>query len=120
MDLYCKNCNHKLTLNPLKLTLEEELNSNSGQDLLKSGMYIPSLENEYGPDLFDYLIATDSIILSDHKDKSRFIGCCGPSNFETFNQICPKCDSEIGVIIADCYTSHFTGIDSKKVFMKPL
>ena len=120
MELYCKKCNQKLTLTPLQHAYKEELNPNGQKDLLKSGMYIFTDEAEYMLENFDVLVAYDSINLVNHKDRSRFIGCCGPGDFNVYNQICPNCSAEIGVLIDDCWTDRFIGIDSSKVATKPL
>lgn len=121
MDLYCKQCNYKLTPHSLKEAISKELSYIDEEELLKEGMYISTIEADYFFNIsIDYLLNSKSTVLIDHQDSTRFNGCCGPSEFGKLNQICPQCKSEIGVLIADCWTSRFIGIDSNKVSKKPL
>lgn len=121
MKLYCKKCNELLTLDSLKKARTEDLKFVDGEDLLPQGTFIEALEAEYFFGVpIDYLIDSDSINLEDHKEKSRFIGCCGSSQLECLNQICPNCKNEIGIFVSDCFTSTFTGIDIDKVSLKSL
>lgn len=121
MEFYCNKCNHKLTQNPLKISSKKELDYSDEEDLLKPGTYISVTETTFNFDInIEYLISFDSIILNDHKENFKLQGCCGPSNFNTLNQVCPKCNHEIGVLIADCWTPCFIGIDATKIAKKPL
>lgn len=121
MELYCKNCNTLLTLSPLIKSNYKELTFIDEKELLNDNKYILASEAEFNFEIpIEYLINTNGILLSDHKDLSRFNGCCGPSEFGKLNQICTKCKFEIGVLIADCWTPRFIGIDINKVSKKPL
>ncbi|MGG6231338.1 hypothetical protein [Tenacibaculum sp. SDUM215027] len=121
MKLYCKNCNNLLTINTLKESKFDEIKFVDESELLPNGKYIEASKVGYNFEIpIDYLINTKSILLKDHKESIRFQGCCGPSEFSTLNQVCPKCNSEIGVLVADCWTSRFIGIDIRKVSLKPL
>ena len=121
MNLFCKKCNKLLTLSSLKESTYDELTFIDEKELLNENNYILASEAEI---LFEipikYLIHTNSISLIDHPDKQRFSGCCGTSQFSKLNQVCPQCGFEIGVLINDCWTPKFIGLDIHKVSLKPL
>ena len=121
MKLYCKKCNNLLTLESLMKSTYKEVRFIDEKELLLEDKYIKASEIDYNFGIsIDYLINTKSIILKNHKESIRLQGCCGPSEFGILNQVCPKCDFEIGVIIADCWTPRFIGVDKNKVSEKPL
>jgi len=119
MDLYCKNCKHKITRSPLKEAKIEELSSVEETELLAEDNYIKV--NKVGVVFsvpMEYLIHTKSLHLKDYIASNTFTGCCGPSQFDKINQVCPKCSAEIGILIADCWTSKFIAVDINKVIEK--
>ncbi|WP_028890453.1 hypothetical protein [Tenacibaculum ovolyticum] len=121
MKLYCKKCNDLLTPETLKKSTFKEVRFIDEKELLFDGKYIDASEVDYNFEIpIDYLINTKSIVLKNHKESVRFQGCCGPSEFGALNQVCLKCNFEIGVLVADCWTSRFIGIDKSKVSEKPL
>lgn len=121
MKLYCKKCNELLTLNTLRKVKVEDVSLEDEIDLLPYNKFIEAYETEYNFEVsIDYLLNTESINLENHKDRSRFTGCCGSSQLKNLNQVCPNCKNEIGLIVDDCWTSRFTGIDASKISLKPL
>ncbi len=98
MELYCKNCNNPLTKNPLIEAKVEELKYIDRKELLSEGKFIDASIVEYNFGIqIHYLIHTESISLKNHKDKVKLQGCCGPSNFNSLNQVCTICRFAIGV-----------------------
>lgn len=119
MKLYCKRCNEILTTKSLikakGIKLEDE------SELLSADEYIEAFKTSFNFGVpIEYLVHSESILLNDHKDDNRFIGCCGPGQFEHLNKVCPNCKNEIGIYIADCCTPRFIGIDKNKVSLQPL
>ena len=121
MKLYCKRCNELLTPKTLIKADEDELRFEEGEELLPKDKYVLN-DDIWNFDKLEtsYLINIKSIILKDHEDKSRMVGCCGPSGLDGFNQLCPNCNEEVGILVADCFTLHFVGIDVNKVSLKPM
>jgi len=121
MKLYCKRCNELLTPKALIKAKEYELRFEEGKELLPTGNYILNKDIWNFDNLeISYLVNIKSIILKDHDDRERMAGCCGPSGAFGYNQICPNCNREIGVLVADCFTTHFVGIDKSSVSLLPL
>lgn len=121
MRLYCKKCNNELTNENLTKALLSELSDVEGNELLPKAKYIEVKKSEYNFTIkVDVLVHTKSINVIDHDNHLRLQGCCGPSEFGVLNQICSVCKTEIGVLIDDCWTQKFIGIDLSKVFVKPL
>ena len=121
MELYCKKCNNLLTQTPLKKSTFKEVKFIDEEELLQNGKYIEASKIDYNFEIpIDYFVNTESILLENHKDTIRLQGCCGPGEFGKLNQVCPRCKFEIGILIADCWTSRFIGIDESKVSKKPL
>lgn len=121
MKLYCKKCNNILTPNSLIKSKIDELNYNEEKEFLSLEKYIEVKNTNLNFNVsIDCLINSKSINLKNHKDKLKFKGCCGPSDFGCLNQVCEKCGFDIGVLIADCWTPVFIGIDLSKVSLKPL
>ena len=116
MNLFCKKCNELLTLCELNEASSDELEYIDAKELLDDGEYIAVQKTDYSFGIpISILINSDSLNLKDHEDGNRFFGCCGAGNFDVFNQVCPKCSAEIGVYIADCWTSIFIGVDGTKI-----
>ncbi len=121
MKLYCKKCNYLLTSLKLEKSELKQICLIDEKELLQDRKYIEANRIDYSFEIpIDYLINSKSISLKDHKDSIRLQGCCGPGNFGVLNQVCPKCKFEIGVLIADCWTPRFIGIDKSKISEKPL
>ncbi len=121
MKLYCKNCNEKLTPNALSEAELDLIDLREEEDLIPKGMFIEAnkIRFEFGVEI-KYILNIDSVRLQNHKEITRLQGCCGPSNFDALNQVCPKCSSEIGVISGDCCMPHFVGIAENAVSLLPL
>lgn len=121
MDLYCKNCNYKLTKQSLILTHISETCDNPFEPLLPLNSYILSKNTEYTfANKFQYYVCTDSLNLVDVFDDKRYEGCCGNSQYRYYNQACRRCKNEIGIIFDDCWAPCFIGIDENKISLKPL
>ncbi|SEE09319.1 hypothetical protein SAMN04487765_1369 [Tenacibaculum sp. MAR_2010_89] len=90
-------------------------------DLIPIGKYIVNSDIwNFGDLEIIYLINANNIDLKSHHDYAKMQGCCGPSGADGLNQLCPTCKEEIGVLVADCYTPRFIGLDVNKVSLKPL
>ncbi|MNV13697.1 hypothetical protein D3C71_1043470 [compost metagenome] len=121
MELYCKKCNHKLTVMELQQVSSDKTNLSDQATLIDPGLYVNAREIEiYFEQQIDFLVNKQSIILHNHKDRTRLTGCCGPGDLSVLNQVCPNCNTEIGVIIEDCWLPHFIGISEETVSKKPL
>lgn len=121
MELYCKKCNCKLTVIALQQVSSGQANLKSQATLIDSGFYVNASEIEiHFEQPIDFLVNKESVHLHDHKDRSRFSGCCGPGNLSVLNQVCPKCSAEIGVIVEDCIFPYFVGISENTVSKEPL
>lgn len=121
MQLYCKKCNYKLTAIELQQVFSDKANLEDCAPLIDPGLYINANEIEihFGKQI-DFLVNTESVHLSNHKDSARLTGCCGPGDLSVLNQVCPNCSAEIGVIVEDCWLSHFIGISEETVSKEPL
>ena len=121
MNLYCKTCNYKLTVTDLQRVFSDQVNLKDQEDLIGPGLYIHASETDihFGPRI-DFLVNKESVILHDHKDSSRLTGCCGPSDLNVLNQVCPNCSVAVGLIAADCWIPHFVGISGNAVSKEPL
>ncbi|SEC00396.1 hypothetical protein SAMN04489761_2224 [Tenacibaculum sp. MAR_2009_124] len=121
MKLCCKNCNDLLTPKVLLKSEIDELSYIDEEELLQEGKFIEASKVEYNFGIpIEYLINSKSIILKNHSESIRLQGCCGPSEFDKLNQVCVNCNNEIGVLIADCWTSKFIGVNMSKVSLKRL
>lgn len=121
MELYCKKCNHKLTVMDLQQVSSDKTNLNDQAALIDLGFYVNASEIEiHFEKQIDFLINKQSIVLHNHKDRTRLTGCCGPGDLNVLNQVCPKCCTEIGVIIEDCWLPHFIGISANTISTVPL
>lgn len=119
MELYCKNCNYKLTDKILVEAKKEELNYNDDVNLLPKNKFTFYSVNDFGFEIkITYLININSIKLNSNYNKMN--GCCGSSETTQYNQLCPNCKNEIGVLISDCWMPHFIGIDKDKTSLKPI
>lgn len=111
MQLYCKKCNHKLTVSELQLAKPGEANMDDQADLIGPGLYLKASEIDiHFEQSIDFLLNKKSVKLQNHKDRKRLQGCCGPGDLSVLNQVCPTCSAEIGVLVADCWFPHFVGI----------
>ncbi|CAL2089798.1 conserved protein of unknown function [Tenacibaculum sp. 190524A02b] len=120
MELYCKKCN-ELLVEGLNEAKNREVIYADECDLIPEGKYIVNKDVWNFEDLeIDYLINSNSMKLKDHHKSVRLQGCCGSSGLDGLNQLCPKCNYEVGVLVADCWTPRFIGIDMSKVSLKPL
>jgi|GEM_PF-4130362 len=121
MQLYCKKCNYKLTAMELQQVFSDQANMEDQAPLIGQGLYLNAREIEiHFEKQIDFLVNKESIILHNHKDRTRLTGCCGPGDLSVRNQVCPNCSAEIGVIVADCWLPHFIGISEETVSQKPL
>ena len=119
LEINCKKCNQ--SLNYCQLTEIEKINHDfrDDEELLDVDQFIVSNKMESSfPFLKGIVLNTKSVTLNDHEDSKRFYGCCGPSSMGKLNQVCPSCKSEIGLLVADRWASHYIGIDLSKVFIK--
>lgn len=120
MRLYCKKCNYLLVEN-LDKASKTEVTYKEEYDLISEGKYIPN-DNiwNFTNIKVSYIIHSKSISLKGHHIGLRMQGCCGPSGLDGFNQLCPNCNEEIGILVADCFTPHFIGIGKDKVSLTSL
>lgn len=116
MELYCKQCNHKLTVTDLQQSASNQANLEDQESLIGPGLYLDAgeIDIHFGKPI-DFLVNTKSVVLRNHKDRTRLQGCCGPGDLGVLNQVCPNCSAEIGVIVADCWLPHFIGISGEAV-----
>ncbi|WP_075342361.1 hypothetical protein [Tenacibaculum agarivorans] len=120
MKLYCKKCKYLLVEGLIKAKSSEVIYTDE-ISLIPKGKYLINNDVWNFEDLqITYLINIKSIKLKDHYDYKKMQGCCGPSGLDGLNQLCPTCNEEIGVLIADCFTPHFIGIEKNKVSEDPL
>ncbi|WP_025740577.1 hypothetical protein [Aquimarina pacifica] len=121
MELYCKKCKYRIHSRALQESKYIDVQYGDGQELLPAWEYVRTDKANYNFDFpIKYLVHSKSLLLIDHEDSLRFQGCCGPSQFGELNQVCPQCKNEIGILVADCWTSHFIGIDETKVTLQPI
>lgn len=57
----------------------------------------------------------DNFGMLEHKDLSRFVGCCGASPVGQPNLVCGNCRAEVGRKTDDCLTPHYIKLDQNKV-----
>lgn len=121
MQLYCKKCNYKLTVFELEQVSAGQANMEDQAPLIRPGLYIIAgeIDINFGKPI-DFLLNKDSVKLQNHKDTKRLQGCCGPGDLNVLNQVCPNCNSEIGILIADCWLPHFIGISGETINKEPL
>lgn len=120
MKFYCKKCNNLLIENLIQAKKEEILYDDE-QDLIPIGKFVLNEGIWNFDDLeITYLINADSIVLKNHYNSVKMQGCCGPSGMDGLNKLCPNCSQEIGVLVSDCYTPRFIGIDKNKVSESPI
>jgi hypothetical protein len=50
--------------------------------------------------------------MTNHSDRLRFQGCCGPSDGR-INQVC-MCGEEVATEVSDCWTSYYTHFEPDK------
>ena len=121
MELYCKQCNYKITVSPLVEATLDQLNMKDGEILIAAGKFIESEQTDvHFDEKIDYLMNPKGLRVMYHKDTSRLTGCCGPGPFNGLNLICGKCNAEIGIINEDCIMPHFIGISMNAVSKTPV
>lgn len=121
MQLYCKKCNHKLTVMELQQVSSDQANLEDQAALIGPGLYLNASEIEiHFEKQIDFLVNEESVRLNNHKDYKLLTGCCGPGDLSVLNQVCPNCSAEIGVIVADCWLPHFIGISEETVSKEAL
>ncbi|WP_272149249.1 hypothetical protein [Tenacibaculum aiptasiae] len=120
MKLYCKKCNYLLVEGLVKAINKEVIYADE-YDLIPIGKYIIN-NNIWNFENLEitYLLNVNNINLKNHYNHTKMQGCCGPSGVDGLNQLCPKCKQEVGVLVADCYTPYFIGIDKNKVSERPV
>ena len=114
IKIYCRECEIELTQELLEIH-EEDLRWVDNKDLMPKNNF-SVVTNEYS-NKKSIMVAIDDYNLKDHSDRSRFIGCCGSSNFSSLNKIC-LCGNEVASEISDCWLSHYIQFDLSKVFAK--
>ncbi|MGN7810373.1 hypothetical protein [Flavobacterium sp. 22076] len=114
IKIYCRECEIELTQELLEIP-EEDLRWVDNKDLMPKNNF-SVVTNEYS-NKKSIMVAIDDYNLKDHSDRSRFIGCCGSSNFSSLNKIC-LCGNEVASEISDCWLSHYIQFDLSKVFAK--
>ena len=120
MKLYCKKCN-TILVEGLTEANNREIIYSDECDLVPKGKYIINNDIWNFENLtIEYLIHIKSIKLKDHTNSYRLQGCCGPTGCDGLNQLCPTCNIEIGVLVADCFTPHFVGLEKSKISEKPV
>ena len=123
MEFYCEHCNAKLTRSPIHAADPKTLSSVDGDEAL------PDDESYVSPEDFvfifnsnltvTHIVSTKCLRLVNHRDDSRFRGCCGPSVMDQYNQVCFQCRREIGVIYGDCCAPHFVAINANRLCTEP-
>lgn len=108
---------------PLSKTLvqvsESSLKYIDGHNMLPEGSYIIWDTSEIIiPENTNLYTTLEAVTLMDHNDTARLIGCCGVSELDKLNQICPRCEEEVAVISSDCWLPHFVAFDIEKVYTK--
>ena len=120
MRLYCGQCTLQLTSTPLNDVAAKSVSWVDEQPLVRDDQIMVAKGTRF---IFDvavtHFVSTDCLQLIDHHDSLRLQGCCGPSMTKQYNQVCPKCKLEIGVIFADCMGPHFTAINIDRLDTKP-
>ena len=56
-------------------------------------------------------------LLENHKDLSRFSGCCGSDGCNGMNKVCIN-NHEVATEFSDCYTSYYLSISLKNTIVK--
>lgn len=121
MDLYCDQCNEKLTRVPLAHVDFKLLRPIDEQPLLADGQFLLAEEfdcSDFGVPI-THIVSTTALCLVNHTDENRFVGCCGFGKTDKYNQVCWKCKYEIGIIYTDCIAPQFTAINLDRLSQKP-
>lgn len=53
--------------------------------------------------------------LLDHKTLPNYFGCCGYSDTDFLNQICPNCGLGVATIVTECYTYHYLAFQKDQI-----
>ncbi|MFH6934882.1 hypothetical protein [Flavobacterium sp. FlaQc-30] len=114
IKIYCRECENALTPELLEIP-KMNLCWDENKDIMPKNKF--SIFTNEQSDKKSIMVAIDNYNLKDHSDKSRFMGCCGSSNFNSLNKVC-RCGNEVASEISDCWLSHYIEFDLSKVFAK--
>lgn len=118
IKIYCKRCYISLS-NELVEVNESELSFNDCSNLLPENSFIywdnPEIVIPNNVNLFT---TENSVNLKNSKNINKHFGCCGFSNLEFLNQVCPNCYNKLAIIFSDCWWSHFIAFDISQIVVK--
>lgn len=114
IKIYCRECEIDLTQELLEIS-EMNLCWDENKDIMPKNNFSIFINKQTNKK--SIMVAIDSYNLKDHSDKSRFMGCCGSSNFNSLNKLC-HCGNEVASEISDCWLSHYIEFDLSKVIGK--
>ncbi|MCU0439121.1 MAG: hypothetical protein MUC49_14580 [Raineya sp.] len=96
----CGNCGNRLSRLLSKEINFKEVNPYTEQPLVEPSCYTSNKNDLY--------ISTEAKWnMQYHYDKSRLVGCCGPSVDGLPNLVCNFCNQEVAREVTDCCTSHY-------------
>ena len=114
IKIYCRECEIELTQELLEIP-EVNLCWDENKDIMSKNNFSIFINEQSKKK--SIMVAIDNYNLKDHADKSRFMGCCGSSNFSSVNKVC-LCGNEVALEISDCWLSHYIEFDLSKVIAK--
>ncbi|MDP5201824.1 hypothetical protein [Flavobacterium sp. DG2-3] len=114
IKIYCIECEVELTQELLEIP-EKDLCWDENKDIMPKNNFSIVINGQSKNK--SIMVSIDNYNLKDHSDKSRFLGCCGSSNFNSLNKVC-VCGNEVASEISDCWLSHYIEFNLNKVIIK--
>ncbi len=119
INIKCLSCGTSLTNQLKRFDLNLEY-LDTGEEIIERGHFI---EGDIDISIAHHdriLINVRDSKLVNHKLLKNCFGCCGYSDTDFLNQICPSCDQGIATIVTECYTYHYLAFQKGKIIIEEI
>jgi hypothetical protein len=97
----------------LNLTLFQD-----GEEIIERGHFSHGHEDISTAHQDRILINVRDSKLLNHKTLRNYVGCCGYSDTDFLNQICPNCGLGVATIVTECYTYHYLAFQKDQILIE--
>lgn len=113
IKIYCKECNVILT-DELNEVEESTLKEDEGISAIEENKFCFINVDDKS---LEIVVAINDYNLKNHKDRNRFVGCCGSSGLDGLNKTCVN-GHEVATEFSDCYMPHYISFIIDKIIIK--